>query len=193
MDSAISNQEYSKGEKEGVVYESSIDEKRSNAQADTASYSTQNAKSARRPEQNVSSGDLLSRILDAFSKLFSSIRSALKNMWASAGDQPVAKEDAQNTAANQGNEALKSERAVSNGQMTSETSGLNHPGSSDRSGTPSGGATSAANSYEKPSGRVARNTSLLTQYDAHGRIVTPDASDQQRILHGDRGLRNGNK
>lgn len=35
----------------------------------------------------------------------------------------------------------------------------------------------------------ARSTSLLTYYDASGRLVMPDPSDQYRILHGDRGSR----
>ncbi len=45
------------------------------------------------------------------------------------------------------------------------------------------------NSSDGNSARVARSTSLLTRYDSHARIVTPDASDSQRILHGDKGLR----
>lgn len=35
----------------------------------------------------------------------------------------------------------------------------------------------------------AKSTSLLTYYDASGRLVMPDPSDQYRILHGDRGSR----
>lgn len=33
----------------------------------------------------------------------------------------------------------------------------------------------------------ARNSSLLTYYDSKGNLISPDASVQQRILHGDRG------
>lgn len=33
----------------------------------------------------------------------------------------------------------------------------------------------------------ARNSSLLTYYDAKGNLISPDASVQQRVLHGDRG------
>ncbi len=33
----------------------------------------------------------------------------------------------------------------------------------------------------------ARNSSLLTYYDARGNLISPDASVQQRVLHGDRG------
>lgn len=33
----------------------------------------------------------------------------------------------------------------------------------------------------------ARNSSLLTYYDAKGHLISPDASVQQRVLHGDRG------
>ncbi|MCR5477214.1 MAG: hypothetical protein K6E92_06310 [Lachnospiraceae bacterium] len=35
----------------------------------------------------------------------------------------------------------------------------------------------------------ARSTGLLTYYDRHGKIVTPDPSVRQRVLHGDRGTR----
>lgn len=35
----------------------------------------------------------------------------------------------------------------------------------------------------------ARNTGLLTYYDRRGKIVTPDPSVRQRVLHGDRGTR----
>lgn len=33
----------------------------------------------------------------------------------------------------------------------------------------------------------ARNSSLLTYYDSKGNLISPDASVQQRVLHGDRG------
>ncbi len=37
--------------------------------------------------------------------------------------------------------------------------------------------------------KPAHNTSILTHYDARGRIVQPDPSNTYRILHGDRGSR----
>ncbi len=40
-----------------------------------------------------------------------------------------------------------------------------------------------------PSAIPARNTSILTQYDARGRITTPGPSDTQRILHTDKNVK----
>lgn len=36
---------------------------------------------------------------------------------------------------------------------------------------------------------IAKNSTLLTYYDKNGRVVEPNASDRERILHGDRGSR----
>ena len=36
---------------------------------------------------------------------------------------------------------------------------------------------------------AARNSTLLTYYDRTGRMVEPNASDRERILHGDRNTR----
>lgn len=36
---------------------------------------------------------------------------------------------------------------------------------------------------------IAKNSTLLTYYDRNGRVVEPNASDRERILHGDRGSR----
>lgn len=36
---------------------------------------------------------------------------------------------------------------------------------------------------------IAKNSSLLTYYDRNGRMVEPNASDRERILHGDRNTR----
>lgn len=36
---------------------------------------------------------------------------------------------------------------------------------------------------------IARNSTLLTYYDKNGRMVEPNASDRERILHGDRNTR----
>lgn len=36
---------------------------------------------------------------------------------------------------------------------------------------------------------IARNSTLLTYYDKNGRMVEPNASDRERILHGDRNAR----
>ena len=33
---------------------------------------------------------------------------------------------------------------------------------------------------------IARNSTLLTSYDKNGRVVEPNASDMERVLHGDR-------
>lgn len=33
---------------------------------------------------------------------------------------------------------------------------------------------------------IAKNSTLLTNYDKHGRVVEPSASDRERVLHGDR-------
>lgn len=37
---------------------------------------------------------------------------------------------------------------------------------------------------------MAKNSTLLTYYDRNGRLAQPSASDQERILHGDRNVRN---
>ena len=36
---------------------------------------------------------------------------------------------------------------------------------------------------------VARNSDLVTYYDRSGKLVQPNASDKERILHGDRNVK----
>lgn len=215
MDAAVAGQEYENAKKEGVVYEPTEQKKPSEA-ADAGSSaggqrgsytqttvqgSRAGSVAPRSGSQTSQLGDVVAKIREVLGRVFASIKATFSKIWNS--------EDASKTAAGSDVETIDlpgEEDTVADGVQAetkaqeagtlSETIEGNKESASVEQIRANRRAeilakrqqaAQAQTTEEIP--RLARNTSLLTQYNARGQIVVPDASDQQRILHGDRGLR----
>lgn len=141
-------------------------------------------------------------------------RQFLQKLWTAIWETPPAKEDAAVLTKEELDETLpKDESASDRAEPLDDAAVTDHAADSNTvSDNPTGGNTieqdtlHAANddrilhalksgdrnhfrSLLSEDGRrtPARNSSLLTYYDAKGNLISPDASVQQRVLHGDRG------
>lgn len=152
-------------------------------------------------------------LTDTLRSFFARARQFLKQLWTAIWESPPAKEDAAILTKEELDAALRSDAETSD-TPDSFTVENGISGSDDSAATGSETNTKAAaqdtlhaenddrilhalksgdrqnfRSLLSEDGRrtPARNSSLLTYYDAKGNLISPDASVQQRVLHGDRG------
>lgn len=212
--------EPSSGEKKDVsdASGSATNNQSTSTSSNSGRSTVQGVKKVESAESTFNSGEVLAKIKDLFIKVFDSIKNAFSRIWNSPDNNNAntdrtgsVEADIVSTGANVDktdengtNEAVSAldtnpgmanltederieairENRRQQAQGLSNSSGL----SSERAGNLAASQVQSSTDGQIP--RVARNTSLLTQYNSRGQIVVPDASDQQRILHGDRGVRN---
>ncbi|MBD5531895.1 MAG: hypothetical protein HDQ98_06800 [Lachnospiraceae bacterium] len=141
-------------------------------------------------------------------------RQFLRELWTAIWETPSAKENAAVLTKEELDEALPKDENISDRtEPLDDAAVTDHAADSNTvSGNTAGGNTAAQDklhaandarilhalksgdrnhfrSLLSEDGRrtPARNSSLLTYYDAKGNLISPDASVQQRVLHGDRG------
>lgn len=151
---------------------------------------------------------------DVLRTFFARARQFLRKLWTAIWETPPAKEDAAVLTKEELDEALpETENTSDQTKPLDDAAATDHAAVSNTvSGSPAGGNTAAQDplhatnddrilhalksgdrnhfrSLLSEDGRrtPARNSSLLTYYDAKGNLISPDASVQQRVLHGDRG------
>ena len=148
---------------------------------------------------------------DVLRTFFVRARQFLRELWTAIWETPSAKEDAAVLTKEELDEALpKDENASDQTAPLDDAAATDH--AADSNTAAAGGNTAAQDklhatndarilhalksgdrnhfrSLLSEDGRrtPARNSSLLTYYDAKGNLISPDASVQQRVLHGDRG------
>lgn len=153
---------------------------------------------------------------DVLRTLFTRARQFLRELWTAIWETPPAKEDAAVLTKEELDETLpKDESASDRAEPLDDAAVTDHAADSNTvsGNTAAAGGNTAAQdklhaandarilhalksgdrnhfrSLLSEDGRrtPARNSSLLTYYDAKGNLISPDASVQQRVLHGDRG------
>lgn len=151
---------------------------------------------------------------DVLRTFFARARQFLRELWTAIWETPPAKEDTAVLTKEELDETLSMDgNASDRTEPLDDAAVTDHAANSNTvSGNTAGGNTAAQDqlhaandarilhalksgdrnhfrSLLSEDGRrtPARNSSLLTYYDAKGNLISPDASVQQRVLHGDRG------
>lgn len=151
---------------------------------------------------------------DVLRTFFARAKQFLRELWTAIWETPAAKEDAAVLTKEELDAALPkdenasdrtephddaavTDRAADGNTVSGNTSGGNTAAQDTLHATNDARILHALKSGDRKNFRSllsedgrrtpARNSSLLTYYDAKGNLISPDASVQQRVLHGDRG------
>lgn len=187
MDSSLSGNPLDQNAGDGVIYEPGNKDEKDASKAvatgsgkDNSPYSASSRKntaitpSAQTAENNAKT---TASILDTVRELFQNMLARLKKVLAFIWESKPVSDETDTTAFTD----------ISTDTSESDTKVLDQ----DIKNALKSGDTDTFRALLSDDGRriPARNSSLLTYYDSKGRLITPDPSDQYRILHGDRGSR----